>query len=139
MSADDHTAAVRCLHARTNQPDLAPLDDLFAPTYVFHDPNAPTAQSCADRHHLARRARTAFPDFQWHSDEVYGTGNAVVEHWTFCGTHAPSGMSVRLRGTTIYHFAEGKIVDEWIAYDVSGLQRLLARRRSAAEASPADA
>ena len=139
MSADDPAVAVRCLHARTNQHDLAPLDDLFAPTYVFHDPNAPTAQTSADRQHLALQAHTAFPDFQWQSDEVHRTGDAVVDHWTFRGTHAPSGTSVLLRGTTIYHFAEGKIVDEWIAYDRSDFQRLLALRRSADEAPPTDA
>jgi predicted ester cyclase len=50
----------------------------------------------------------------------------VVVRWTLTGTHlgeydgiAPTNKAVKTTGITIYHFANGKIVDD--RYESSGL------------------
>jgi predicted ester cyclase len=125
MSADENTAVVRRLHELTNQHDLAAVEALFGPTYVFHNPNLPLGRTRADRTQAAMAAQNDFPDLQWQPDEVIAAGDTVVSRWTFRGTHTPTGKPVTMTGITIYHFFDGKIVEQWDEYDSLGMQRQL--------------
>lgn len=67
--------------------------------------------------------RAAFPDLKVVVDEeIYGENRAALR-WTFTGTNTgsgempPTGKAVRAWGIEIIHFANGKITEQWVAYD----------------------
>jgi predicted ester cyclase len=70
--------------------------------------------------------RRACPDMRLTVEELVAEGDAVVVRWTLTGTHlgeyegvAPTNKAIKTTGITIYHFANGKIVDD--RYESSGL------------------
>jgi predicted ester cyclase len=67
--------------------------------------------------------RTAFPDLRITIDnEIYAENSAVIR-WTFSGTNTgsgdmpPTGKSVDVWGISIFHFANGKLTKEIVAYN----------------------
>jgi predicted ester cyclase len=67
--------------------------------------------------------RTAYPDLKVVSNEEIYTENKFAGRWTFTGTNTgpgempPTGKSVTVWGINIIHFKDGKIVEEWDAFD----------------------
>ena len=73
---------------------------------------------------------TALPDLQVAIDDAIAEGDKVALRWTATGTHKDelvgipaTGAQVVFWGTTLYCFADGKIVDTWWAYDALGLMQ----------------
>ena len=68
--------------------------------------------------------RVQFPDFHVSLDEeIYVAGKSAIR-WTITGTHTGSteelpatGKAVSLSGSTISHYAEGKLTEEWVYSD----------------------
>jgi steroid delta-isomerase-like uncharacterized protein len=65
-----------------------------------------------------RNWRTAAPDMNVNADQVTANGDEVRVNWTARGTHTgqtqglkPTGKHVNIRGTTVFRFANGKIVE----------------------------
>ncbi|HET9927821.1 MAG TPA: ester cyclase [Rubrobacter sp.] len=76
---------------------------------------------------------TAFPDLNISVENVISEGDQAVSRYTARGTHQgeteefgpATGRQVEIKGITIHRFEEGKIVEEWEAYDnLSVLQQL---------------
>ena len=75
--------------------------------------------------------RIAYPDFQITPDEVMYTQTVVAVRWTIRATnsgpgeHPATGKSVVVPGMSFIHFAECKIIDEWVwANELPWLQQL---------------
>src|ERR687898_607991 len=73
------------------------------------------------------------PDLKITIEDAIAEGDQVVTRYTIRGTHQgeteefgpPTGKQMELRGITIHRFEDGKIVEEWEAYDnLSVLQQL---------------
>jgi len=68
--------------------------------------------------------RAQFPDFHVSLDEeIYVAGKSVIR-WTVTGTHTGSteelpatGKAVSVSGSSIMHYAEGKLTEEWAYFD----------------------
>lgn len=76
--------------------------------------------------------RTAYPDFKVIINEIVAEGNMVCLQWTVTGTNTgplwdrqPTGKPLKITGLTLARIFEGKIVEEWITYDVLDLNRQL--------------
>jgi steroid delta-isomerase-like uncharacterized protein len=76
----------------------------------------------------------AFSDVRSTIDELIVEGDAAVIRWTWEGTHSGTSLSlglpatgkrVRFVGCSVYHFREGKIVEQWEYGDVLGLLQQL--------------
>jgi predicted ester cyclase len=74
----------------------------------------------------------AFPD--WHAtiEDVIAEGDKVVHRIKGGGTHkdewmgiAATGKQVTTTGILIYRIDNGKIVEEWLQYDVLGVMQQL--------------
>ena len=75
---------------------------------------------------------TAFPDIQVTIDGIIGEGDDVVVRWTAVGTNANSllgipatGGKITFAGMTWLQFSNGKIVEGWDRWNISGLVNLL--------------
>lgn len=82
---------------------------------------------------------TAFPDVQVTLDGVIGEGDDVVVRWTAVGTNANSlmgipatGKRVTFSGMTWMTFSDGKIIEGWDRWNISGLANLLQTGANAA-------
>ena len=88
-------------------------------------PTAPTGATSLDElKQVITTTRAQFPDFHVSLDEeIYVAGKSAIR-WTITGTHTGSteelpatGKAVSLSGSTISHYAEGKLTEEWVYSD----------------------
>lgn len=68
------------------------------------------------------------PDLQIKIDDQIAEDDIVATRWTGKGTHKgrfidvePTGKVMEWTGITLSHFSDGKILKEWVYYDVYGL------------------
>lgn len=66
----------------------------------------------------------AFPDAQWHIEELLGEGDRVVVRWRIEGTHEgpfqnipPTGNKISVNGMGIYELKDGKVMATQIQTD----------------------
>jgi predicted ester cyclase len=74
--------------------------------------------------------RSIFPDLEITVEDQVVEGDRVASHWKATGTNR--GRHVTIRGITISHVVDGKIVEDWGYSDTAGLLRQLGPIRAAA-------
>ena len=131
MSTEDNKATVRRFTEESNQGNVAALDELCAPNWVYHDPSFPDVRTLADYKRFLTETRSAFPDFHVTIEDVIAEGDKVVMRSTWRGTnsgdivtpmHIPAtGKQVTVTGSTIVRFAGGKGVEVWNQQDSLGV------------------
>ena len=74
----------------------------------------------------------AFPDLHSTVEYLIAEGDMVVSRFTMRGTHQgefigipPTGKQVKVTGMVIHRFADGKIVEYWVKWDVLGMMQQL--------------
>jgi len=76
----------------------------------------------------------AFSDNKTTVDEIIIEGEAASIRWTWEGTHSgvspslgipPTGQRVRIMGCSVFHFRDGKIIEQWEYSDLLGLLQQL--------------
>jgi steroid delta-isomerase-like uncharacterized protein len=102
-------------------PDL--LDAVFAPNSVRRVNFLPDVHGADGVKKVVLDFRTAYPDLKLVLEEVVYAENADAVRWVLTGTNTgagempPTGKSVKIWGLAIHHFANGKITEEWVAFD----------------------
>ncbi|MFN8499041.1 MAG: ester cyclase [Anaerolineae bacterium] len=124
----NRTLVRRAVDEFYNPGNLAAADNLFAPNYVNHDPNAPEARTLEGLKALHAARIAAFPDQKVTIEAMFAEGDMVAKRWSWHGTHLgeffgvpPSGKAVSLEGVTLYRIAGGKIAECWWGYNTLGL------------------
>ena len=136
MPTEDNKATVRGVFEEVwNQGKVAVLDELFAPNYIHHDPERPTICTLEDCKRYVTTTHSSFPDFHLTIEDLVAEGEQVVMRWTWRGTntgdlviprHLPAtGKPVTVTGITIFHFAGGKVVEDWHLADYLGMYQQL--------------
>jgi len=81
---------------------------------------------------IAREERKALPDMKMSVDHIVAEEDLVVVHWTVSGTNTQAGMgfpatgkSMKTSGMTLFRFKDGKIVEEWNAWNMLSILRQL--------------
>ena len=124
--------AVRMHEEVVNQKKLSALDDYVAADVVWHDPPPGLAPGMEGFKQFFPMLYAAFPD--WHAtiEDVIAEGDKVVHRIKGGGTHkdewmgiAATGKQVTTTGILIYRIDNGKIVEEWLQYDVLGVMQQL--------------
>jgi predicted ester cyclase len=117
-----------------NKGNVALIDELCAPDFVFHDPNLPKDLSRDDLKGYVAWIRSIFPDFHLTMEDLFAVGEKVADRWVFTGTYhgglpvppPPSqGIYVKVQGFSIARFARGKAVEQWHQGDQLGLLQQL--------------
>ena len=136
MSTEENKALVRrAIEEGWNQGNVAVFDELYAPNFIFHDPDFPDVRTREDYKQWATGIRAAFPDLHLTIEDVIAEGDQVVVRWTFRGTNTgdlvmpmpipATGKQVTVTGITISRFAGGKLVEIWQQGDTMGLMQQL--------------
>lgn len=127
--------ARRAIEEVWSQGNLAMLPELYAPDFVSHQhshPNVRDVRGTPGLSAFVREFREAFPDFQDTIDDQVAEGNKVVTRFTSTGTHRgvlmglqPTNKRATWMGIVIDRIEEGKIVEEWVSWDLFGLMQQL--------------
>ncbi len=113
-----------------NEANLDLLDNIYSPDVVVHDPSQP--QNIVGLEALKNQYKgthTAVPDVRFSLEDMYVKGDKIAWVFTMSGTitgsfHTPlgdlppSGKTFRLSGMAIDRIVEGKILEEWVYFNV---------------------
>ena len=125
MSTEDNKAVVRRLMEETNRENLAVIDELVAPEFVFHNPSDPSVGGGPEgyRRWVAQRGRG--DESQLLIEDQIAEGDKVATRFTVRGTSAETGKTVTLTGIAIDQLRDGRLVAHWDEADVLGLMQQL--------------
>jgi steroid delta-isomerase-like uncharacterized protein len=132
MSEDNKALARRSWEEIVNERNPDAIEEIYPPDLVWHEPDQDLLGYEQARQFVSSFFR-GFPDINITVEDVIGEGEQVVTRYTIRGTHhgeteefgPPTEKQMELKGITIHRFEDGKIVEEWEAYDnLSVLQQL---------------
>ena len=131
MSTEDNKARVHRAYEGFNQRNLAVFNELCAPDLVFHNAST-TIHGLEASMQVLSILLTAFPDARFTVEDLIAEGDKVVARHTLRGRHQgnfmgipPTGKQITVTGIEIFHFANGKAVEEWVNGDDLGLLQQL--------------
>jgi steroid delta-isomerase-like uncharacterized protein len=108
------------------------IDEIYAADFIVRNPDGDLHGPDGYRE-LYTRYTEAFPDAQLHLDgEIVAEGDTVATPYVFTGTHrgdlmgiAPTGRKVSVKGTTIFHIKNGRMIEERAVWDTAALLQQL--------------
>ena len=132
MSLEQKKAVVRrCWEECLNKRNLAIIDELVAPEYVWHGPSQELSGPAGIKQ-LATSLLTAFPDLQMTFEDQLGEGDKIASRYTMRGTHQgdlfgvpPTGKQATFTGIFMSRMAGGQIAEEWEHFDQLGMLQQL--------------
>jgi len=136
MTTEDNKAATRRgFEESWNQGKVDVFDELFASTFLYHDPTFPNGLRTQDYKRWVTAIRQAFPDLHLTIDDLIAEGDQVAVRLTLRGTHTSDLVTVMHMSATgkrvtesiiaVIRFTGGKVVEVWSQADTLGfLQRL---------------
>jgi steroid delta-isomerase-like uncharacterized protein len=132
MSADNNKTLVRRFFEFINKDNLAPIDEFFASTYVYHNPSMPEVKDLAGVKQFNAMAYCAFPDVQFTIEDMVGEGDKVVYRYSAPATHkgdfmgiAATDKQVTVTGIVISRVVDGKFQEDWEWMDMLGFMHQL--------------
>jgi ketosteroid isomerase-like protein len=113
--------------------DLGGLDAVMTPDIKRRSPAGLNSDGVEALKKVMSDVRTAYPDAKVVSDESHHMKDLSFMLWTFTGTNTgpgpgeaqPTGKSVKLSGSTLMRYREGKIAEEIVNFDVLDWQMQL--------------
>ena len=117
-----------------NKGYLEVLDEVYTTDFVQHRTPFPHYEGLEAYKEYIAGTREAYPDLQFTIEEIIVEANTTVVWFAFQGTHEkesmmfpipPTGKKVTMKGCTIGHWVEGKVVEEWVYADWLGLMQQL--------------
>jgi steroid delta-isomerase-like uncharacterized protein len=128
MSDQNASAVRRHIEEVFNQGNLSVIDEIFAPDFVYHQPDGGEMKGRDALKQMTGMFRGAFPDLHCGVEDQFAEGDKVSTRWSLRGTHkgemmgiAPTGKQVSVWGTVIHRFEGDKIAEAWDAYDILNL------------------
>lgn len=130
MNPQQNVTLVRALFDEVyTKGNIALCDQILANDIRIIDPAAPNFKGGIDAF-KEREAlyRSAFPNKVARIDDIFSTEDRVVVRWTAQGTHTgalqdilPTDRNIKISGISVFHMANGKILEIFQAWDRLGL------------------
>jgi steroid delta-isomerase-like uncharacterized protein len=133
MSEENKALIQRFVEEAFNKGNLDVADEVYASSFISHDPTAPEGQGSPEGvKQFVNTYLGAFPDGYTTVEDVIAEGVKVAYRWTFRGTHRgelmgilPTGEQVEITGITIDRLSGGKIEEQWNNFDQLGMLQQL--------------
>src|SRR5260370_39460344 len=94
MSTEENKATVRRLIEEVwNQGNLAVFDELYAPNFIFHDPNLPHVRTREDDKRSITETLNAYPGLHMTSAHILASGDRADVRVPTRGTHTGDTMT----------------------------------------------
>jgi predicted ester cyclase len=144
MSEENKALIRRMLEEGMNMRNLALLDELLDPGYVYHGVVEGEIKGVEAMKQFLTSLYAVWPDVQHVIQEQVAEGDKVVTRFKSIGTSqvefmgiAPSGKQVTVDEVSISRIAGGRIVEDWNTWDFLGLLRQLGAAPQSTEANKA--
>jgi steroid delta-isomerase-like uncharacterized protein len=131
MSESPDKLARRWFEEIWNQRRIETIYDLMAPDAVGHLEGEDIVGPDPFVKHFSDLMKS-FPDLRLNVEEVVVQGEAAAVRWSIGATHRgsglglePTGRTISIRGMTLMHVHDGKIVEAWDSWDRTGLLHAL--------------
>jgi steroid delta-isomerase-like uncharacterized protein len=132
MSAHENMRTVRRVYEEVfEKHNLAIVDELYAPDFVYHSPGHPDFDREGLKQGLGSYVN-AFPNAQMTIEDMFAAGDRVAVRFTARGTHQgeflgvpPTGKEITITSILIHRLAGGKMVEDWEWEDQFGVRRQL--------------
>jgi steroid delta-isomerase-like uncharacterized protein len=114
-----------------NNGNLDELDAIMDSDYTYHSNKLPEVNGIDGLKKVISSFRTAYPDLKLVLEDEIFSENKTAGRWHITGTNTgagemPStGKSVDFWGIAMLHVANGKLKEEWTAYDNQSLMEQL--------------
>ena len=95
---------------------------VYADDFVFHRPPFPSVKGKEANRAADEGMLVAFSENLCIIDEIIVEGQVAAMRWTWQAVHSgtsltlgipPSGKRVKISGCSVYHFHDGKLVEQW--------------------------
>ncbi len=117
----DHEARYKPLVDRYmkawNDGNVDALDDIIHQDFKRHSDVATTLRGVTDLKQLITGFRTANPDVRLVSNDELYAENRFAGRWALVGATGTESPGAQLWGINIIRFQDGKIIEEWDAFD----------------------
>jgi ketosteroid isomerase-like protein len=121
MSIEENKAVVRRLMEEVGRGNLAIIDELIAPDFVFHNPADPSVGGGPDGYRRWLAQRGAPGEDRITIEDQLAEGDKVATRFTVRGTHAETGKPVTITVIAIDQLRDGRLVGHWDEADVLGM------------------
>ena len=118
QNAEQNKEVIRRYLETWNKGDIKALAKFWSPRLIHHTRNG--EHGFDDTRRIVGEIMKAFPDMQFHVDDLIGENDKVVTRMTWRGTHTgtymgapPTGKSVTCGLIGIARLVDGKIVEHW--------------------------
>ena len=114
-----------------NNGNVSELDAIMDPNYTYNSNKLPAVNGIDGMKKVITSFRTAYPDLKLVVEDELFSENAAAGRWHITGTNTgagempPTGKSVDFWGIAIIHITNGKLKEEWTAYDNQSLMEQL--------------
>jgi steroid delta-isomerase-like uncharacterized protein len=132
MSTERNKAVERRVFEELNKGNLAIIDELFAPEYVYHGPAGMEAKGPEGFKQIMTMARAGFPDWYMKIEDMMAEGDMVATRATYSGTHKgefmgipPTGKHFSMPAQVVVRFDNGREVEAWGIGDMLGMLQQL--------------
>jgi steroid delta-isomerase-like uncharacterized protein len=132
VTEQNKTVYRRFIQEVFNEGRVDTLEQLLSPSYIYQDAPPGTPPNADGLRQVVTNARTAFPDLTVTIVDMVGEGDKVCARLTTRGTHKgvffdipPTGKTISMKGMTMIHLVDGRMVTSWVLNDVMGLMNQL--------------
>ncbi len=95
MSEENKALIQRFVEEAFNKGNLDVADEVYASTFISHDPTAPEGQGSPEGvKQFVNTYLSAFPDGHTTVEDSIAEGDKVAYRWTFRGTHQAELMGI---------------------------------------------
>ncbi len=129
--SEQNKATVRRFFEEIDKGNTDVVDELYADTLRFYQPGSDPLDKAA-RKQLLLMFRSVFPDSSHTIEDMIAEGDRVVTRFTFHGTQRgelmgipATGKQVAVQGMVIDRLSGGKIMEEWVSFDMLGMMQQL--------------
>jgi steroid delta-isomerase-like uncharacterized protein len=127
--------ARRELQELWSEGNLAVADEIFAPNFVSHQHSRPDEQDVrgvAAYKAFVRQIHEAFPELHYVLEDQIAEADKVMTRNVATGTHKgwlmgiePTNKRAQWAGISIDRIEQGKIVENWVSWDMMGMLQQL--------------
>ena len=124
MSLEENKAIIRKVIEAVNKQNLASLDELIAPDFVYHMPMQ-QIQGLEVMKQGVMEEIQSFPDLHVTIEDIMAEGEKVGVRLRETATHkatfrglSPTGKELSYTAITIWRIVEGKVVEGWGVYNL---------------------
>jgi steroid delta-isomerase-like uncharacterized protein len=128
LSVQDRNKAIamRVFDENFNQGRFEVADEIYAPDFKNHGLHRDA--DLQEDQQAVHDEKQAFPDLHMTVDLLVAEDDLVTAVWTFHGTHTHDGYGglpatgavIAMRGITVWRIVDGKIREEWTAFNDLG-------------------